>query len=89
MKKLLLNIILVGFFLGALSAVFTMFLGITIFYALKAMEIYLAAEFLELIGISAVVIGLCIALAFYIYLLFTARAYFFALVDRFFDGDKK
>jgi len=81
--KFTIKIILIGLFLGALSTSVTMLLGIALYYAVEATELFLSAYFLNYAAWLALVIGLGCALAWYIYILTLARKYFIQIVDQF------
>ena len=89
MKSLLSKIILIGIFLGLLSSVFVMFLGLIVYYALKAADVMMLSFFLEKVAIASIVTGVICCFSWYIYLLLIAKRYFFKIVSKATQKDKK
>ena len=77
MKKLILNIIFIGIFLGCIGSVTVMLLGLIVYYALKAADVIMLSFFLEKVAVAAVIAGIIAMFGWYGYILFTARKYFF------------
>lgn len=81
MKNLMLNVILIGIAAGAFASSMTMILSIIAYYVLRSALIILPETFMEQAALIAVFAGLISMLAWYGYILFTARKYFFEFLS--------
>lgn len=82
MKKLIVNIILIGILLGTIGSVTVMCLGLMVFYALKAAEVIMLSFFLEKVAITAVITGVVAMFSWYLYILLMTRQFFFKFITK-------
>lgn len=89
MLKMVTIIVLLGVLAGAIVSAIVMLLSFAIHYSLMAVESFFFPHFLQGAGIFALGLGIFCALAWYAYILFVARKFFFQIVGQYLPGKKE
>ena len=67
MKSILLRVFLFGILLGIISSISTMVLGLIIYFAVTAIDLYLPSSFLKHTALISLAVGTLCTLSSYVY----------------------